>query len=71
MAQDAYRLPKIRKYTTVFLAYVEKILSQYTGFSDEIMKDGNWYQEEDEEEKEVEALFKEWDESDKEGNPDE
>ena len=71
MAQDTYRLSKIRKYTTVFLAYVEKILGQYTGFSDEVMKDGSWYQEEDEEEKEIDALFKEWDESDEEGGPDE
>lgn len=62
MEQDVYHLPKTRKYMTVFLAYVEGILNSYVGFSDDVLKDGGWYQEEDEEESEMESLFREWEE---------
>lgn len=64
MAHDAYHLPKVRKYTTVFLAYVEGILNCYTGFNEEMLQDGSWYQD-DEEEKEIEGLFREWDNDDR------
>lgn len=63
MAHDAYHLPKVRKYTTVFLAYVEGILSCFAGFTEEMLKDGSWYQDE-EGEKEIEDLFQEWDNDD-------
>lgn len=61
MKNDAYHLPKVRKYTTVFLAYVEGILDSYAGFTDEEIQGGSWYDETDEEEREVESLFQEWD----------
>ncbi|MBD5459113.1 MAG: molecular chaperone HscC [Lachnospiraceae bacterium] len=63
MAHDAYHLPKVRKYTTVFLAYVEGILGCFAGFTEEMLKDGSWYQDE-EGEKEIEDLFQEWDNDD-------
>lgn len=66
MQNDAYHLLKVRKYTTVFLAYVEGILNSYAGFTDEEIQGGSWYDEADEEEREVESLFQEWD-KDKEG----
>ena len=65
MQHDIYHLPKVRKYTLVFLAYVEEMMSQYTNFSDENLEDGSWYEEDDEEEKEIDKLFKEWEETDK------
>lgn len=64
MAHDAYHLPKVRKYTTVFLAYVEGLLNCYAGFTEEMLRNGRWYQDE-EEEKEIENLFQEWDNDDK------
>lgn len=66
MQNDAYHLLKVRKYTTVFLAYVEGMLNSYAGFTDEEIQGGSWYDEADEEEREVESLFQEWDQ-DKEG----
>lgn len=60
MANDIYHLPKVRKYTMVFLAYIEGILNRYVSFSDEVLQEGSWYQE-DEEEREIDEMFKEWD----------
>lgn len=70
MKHDAYQLSKVRKYTTVFLAYIEEIINSYAGFSDDILKDGGWYREEDEEEKEMENLYKEWEQNKDDGNHD-
>lgn len=64
MVHDAYHLAKVRKYTMVFLAYVEGIQRCYTGFTEEMLQSGSWYQD-DEEEKEIEDLFREWDNDDK------
>ena len=64
MENDPYQIPKVRKYTTVFLASIEAILNRYVGFEEEVLLDGSWYQEDDEDEKEVDNLFKEWDEKD-------
>ena len=64
MNNDPYQIPKVRKYTTVFLASIEAILNQYVGFEEDVLLDGSWYQEDDEDEKEVDNLFKEWDEKD-------
>ena len=66
MENDPYRIPKVRKYTTVFFASIEAILNQYVGFEEDVLLDGSWYQEDDEDEKEIDNLFKEWD--DKDGN---
>ncbi|MBQ6806250.1 MAG: Hsp70 family protein [Lachnospiraceae bacterium] len=65
MAKDVYQVPKVRKYTTVFFAYIEKMLNRYVSFSDDVLADGSWYQEDDEDEKEIDNLFHEWDEKDK------
>ncbi len=66
---DEYHLPKARKYLTVYFAYIEGLLNSYIGFADDVLKDGAWYQEEDEEEQEMETLFREWEEE-KEDNGD-
>ena len=66
MENDPYHLPKVRKYTTVFLASIEGILTRYVGFAEDVLSDGSWYQDDDEDEKEIDNLFKEWD--DKDGN---
>ena len=59
---DEHRLPQARKYLTVYFAYIEGLLNSYAGFADDMLKDGAWYQEEDEEEREMETLFREWEE---------
>ena len=59
---DEYKVPEARKYLTVYFAYIEGLLNSYVGFSDDMLKDGAWYQEEDEEEQEMETLFREWEE---------
>ncbi len=59
---DEHRLPQARKYLTVYFAYIEGLLNSYVGFTDDLLKDGAWYQEEDEEEREMETLFREWEE---------
>ena len=69
MSFDEYHLPKARKYLTVYFAYIEGLLNSYIGFADDVLKDGAWYQEEDEEEQEMETLFREW-EGEKEDNDD-
>ena len=69
MSFDEYHLPKARKYLTVYFAYIEGLLNSYIGFADDVLKDGAWYQEEDEEEQEMETLFREW-EGEKEDNGD-
>lgn len=66
MTHDAYHLPRVRKYTTVFFAYVEGILNSSIAFPAGVSGDGGWYEEMDDEEKEIDSLFNEWDE-DKEG----
>lgn len=64
MTHDVYHLPKVRKYTTVFLAYVEGMMNVFLGFPEEALRDGSWYRGEDDEKdkEEVENLFKEWEE---------
>lgn len=64
MAHDIYHLPKVRKYTTVFLAYIEGMMNAFLDFPEEALRDGSWYQGEDDEKDkgEVENLFKVWEE---------
>ncbi len=66
MKNDPYHLSKVRKYTTVFFASIEGILNQYVSFTDDVLSDGSWYREEDEEEREIDDLFKAWDNKDQE-----
>mgnify|MGYP001113645765 FL=1 len=66
MKNDPYHLSKVRKYTTVFFASIEGILNQYVSFTDDVLSDGSWYREEDEEEREIDDLFKAWDNNDQE-----
>lgn len=63
MEHDVYYLPKVRKYTMVFLACMEEMLKRYVSFSDEVLRDKDWYQDEDE--REVDEMFREWDKEDK------
>lgn len=60
MDTDPYRIPKARKYLTVFFACVEKTLDNYIGWDAEKISEGSWY--EDEDDKEIDELFKRWDE---------
>lgn len=64
MAHDIYHLPKVRKYTMVFLAYIEGILNRYVSFPEEVLQEGSWYQEEDGDEREIDEMFKEWEKDD-------
>ena len=63
MEQDPYQIPKVRKYLTVFFAYVEKIMESYINIDSSIFQDEDWYDEEDEE---INRDFKNWNEEDDE-----
>lgn len=63
MCKDPYQIPKVRKYLTVFFAYVEKIMETYVNIDSSIFEDEDWYDEEDEE---VDREFKDWNEEDDE-----
>lgn len=65
MENNPYQIPKVRRYLTVFLAYIEKMLESFVNWEEREWKDGSWYQEDDEEEKEIDELFREWDGKDK------
>ncbi len=62
MKNDPYRISKVRKYLTVFLAYVERVTECFVDFNEEEIENGSWY--EDEDEKEIDNLFREWDDKD-------
>lgn len=64
MRNDPYRIPKVRKYLTVYLAFVEKLADSYVDWDEADTEDGSWYNEQDEEDKEIDNLFKQWDEDD-------
>ena len=59
--QDPYQIPKVRKYLTVFFAYVEKIMESYINIDSSIFRNEDWYDEEDEE---IDQQFKDWNEED-------
>ncbi len=63
MIHNPYQIPKVRRYLTVFLAYVEQMMEGFADFADEALEDGSWY--EDEDEKEIDNLFREWDDKKK------
>lgn len=60
MDTDPYRIPKARKYLTVFLSLVEGMLDNSIDWDEKKISSGDWY--EDEDEKEIDTLFKIWDE---------
>ncbi len=62
MNNDPYHVDKVRKYLTVFLAYVEKITENYVNWDEQEFEEGSWY--EDEDEREIDNLFREWDDKD-------
>lgn len=62
MIHNPYQIPKVRKYLTVFLAYVEQMTEGFLDFEEEAIEDGSWY--EDEDEREIDNLFREWDDKD-------
>lgn len=64
MNHDPYQIPKVRKYLMVYLAFVEKLTDGSVDWDEAEIENGSWYDEEDEEEKEVDNLFKQWDEED-------
>lgn len=59
MDVDQYQIPKVRKYFTVFLAMVEQMNDKGISMMEEDTQDGSWY-EEDEDDQEIEKLFREW-----------
>lgn len=61
MKQDPYQLARVRKYLMVYLAWLEKLLEHSIGW-EEFSTEEDWYEEE--EEKEIFHLFREWDEED-------
>jgi len=62
LQNDPYQIPRVRKYLTVFLAYAEKLTENIIGCEMKEIEEGSWY--EDEEEREIDNLFREWDEKD-------
>lgn len=64
MRNDPYQIPRVRKYLMVYLAFVEKLTDSYVDWDEEGIEDGSWYDEQDEEDKEIDNLFKQWDEED-------
>lgn len=62
MNHDPYHVEKVRKYLTVFLASVEQITEKYVNWDEQEFEDGSWY--EDEDEREIDNLFREWDDKD-------
>lgn len=62
MENNPYQVTKVRKYLTVFLAYVEKLTESYVDIDEKELEEGSWY--EDEDEKEIDNLFREWDDKD-------
>lgn len=64
MRNDPYQIPRVRKYLMVYLAFVEKLTDSYVDWDEAGIEDGSWYDEQDEENKEIDNLFKQWDEED-------
>ena len=64
MENDPYKVAKVRKYLMVYFAYLEKLVENYVGWEVQETHDGSWY--EDEEEAEIDNLFKAWDKEDRE-----
>lgn len=67
MDKDAYRVPKVRKYLMVFFAAIEQMIGGYLVLDREEIENGSWYSDEDEDEREIDDLFKAW----KDGNEEE
>ena len=63
MEKDPYQIPKVRKYLTVFFAYVEGAMEHYVSVDSSLLQDADWYDEEDEE---TDQSFKNWNEEDDE-----
>lgn len=63
MEHDVYQVAKVRKYLMVYFAYLERQVENFIGWEQQEVEDGSWY--EDEEEAEIDNLFKQWDEEDR------
>lgn len=63
MQNNPYQVPKVRKYLMVFLGYVERITDSNINWEEYDATEGDWY--EDEDEREIDDLFKDWDNEDK------
>ncbi len=60
LKHDPYQVPKVRKYLTVFFATLERLTDNYVEWDELEVEEGNWY--EDEEDREIDNLFREWEE---------
>lgn len=58
MVRDPYRTGKVRKYLSVYLAYIENYISNLLNINDVNFDNSAWFEDDDKEEDE---LFKEWD----------
>lgn len=63
MENNPYQVVKVRKYLSVYFAYLEKLVENYIGWDSSKIEEGSWY--EDEEEREIDNLFKVWDEEER------
>lgn len=61
--EDVYRIEKVRKYLTVFLSYAEGLTGAGLNWNTIRTEAGSWYQEEDEEQKEIEEAFQSWEDT--------
>lgn len=63
MENNPYQVVKVRKYLSVYFAYLEKLVENYIGWDSSKIEEDSWY--EDEEEREIDNLFKVWDEEER------
>ncbi len=63
MQKDPYQLPKVRKYLMVFLGYVERVTDSNINWEEYDSAGTDWY--EDEDEREIDSLFNDWDSEDR------
>lgn len=61
LKNDPYHISKVRKYLMVYLATIEKMLDSYINWDEEEFQNGTWYNEDDEDSREIDDLFHEWD----------
>ena len=62
MKKDIYKIKRIRKYISVFLAYVEEYMNNVLNLNYVDIRDSDWYEDDDREE---DDLFKKWRDEDK------
>jgi len=62
MRKDYYKIGRIRKYISVYLAYVEEYINNFLNLQYVDIRESDWYEDDDREE---DDLFKKWRDEDK------